>query len=95
MGNSADLVRADPIVDAGLGYVDVVVDRLARVEVKHGAKPDSGTTRTYNTIAARYEFTYETRRFGKSVLSEMIQGVDDPHVHEVEYYDDLTGTTTR
>ena len=24
----------------------------------------------------------------------MIQGVDDLHVHEVEYYDDLTGTTT-
>ena len=74
--------------------MDVVVDRLARVEVKHGAAPASGTTRTYNSIAARYEFTYGPGRFGKSLLKEIIQGVDDPHVHEIEYYDDLTGTTT-
>ena len=94
LAGSGDLVRADPIVDAGLGYVDVVVDRLARVEVKHGAAPASGTARTYNSIAARYEFNYGTGRFGKSLLTEMIQGVDDPHVHELEYYDDLTGTTT-
>ena len=88
------LVRADPVVDAGLGYVDVIPDRLQRVEVKWGAAPSSGTTRTYTDIAARYEFTYGTGRFGKSLLSEMIQGVADLHVHEVEYYDDLTGTTT-
>ena len=88
------LVRADPVVDAGLGYVDVIADRLQRVEVKWGAAPSSGTTRTYTDIAARYEFTYGTGRFGKSLLSEMIQGVADLHVHEVEYYDDLTGTTT-
>ena len=48
--------------------------------------------RTYDTIAARYEFDYAPGRFGKSLLTEMIQGVDDLHVHEVEYYDDLTGT---
>ena len=88
------LVRADPVVDAGLGYVDVIADRLQRVEVKWGAAPSSGTTRTYTDIAARYEFTYGPGRFGKSLLSEMIQGVADLHVHEVEYYDDLTGTTT-
>jgi RHS repeat-associated protein len=94
LGNSGELVRADPIVDAGLGYVDVVTDRLQRVEVKHGVAPSSGTTRTYTDIAARYEFTYAPGRFGKSLLKQMIQGIADLHVHEVEYYDDLTGTTT-
>ena len=58
---AATLVRADPIVDAGLGYVDVIADRLQRVEVKHGAAPASGTTRTYTDIAARYEFDVRAR----------------------------------
>ncbi len=30
-------VRADPVVDAMGGYVDLTIDRLARVEVRHGA----------------------------------------------------------
>jgi hypothetical protein len=87
-------VRQDPVVDAALGFVDVVVDRLGRVEVKHGAPPEAGTARAYDTIAARYEFTYGTGRFGKSLLTQVIQGVDDPHVHEIEYYDDLSGSAT-
>ncbi len=92
LGNSADAARPDPIVDAGLGYVDVVADRLGRVEVKWGAPPASGMVRTYNTIAARYEFTYGVGRFGKSLLTSIIQGVDDPHTHLIEYFDELTDT---
>jgi RHS repeat-associated protein len=94
VGNTSTLVRKDPIVDAGLGYVDVIVDRLARVEVKHGVPPASGTNRDYTAIAARYDFRYAEGRFGKTLLSTIIQGVDDPHEHVIEYYDDLTGTTT-
>ena len=45
-------------------------------------------------IAARYEFRYEEGRFGKTLLSKIIQGVDDPQEHVIDYYDDLTGTTT-
>jgi RHS repeat-associated protein len=92
-GSPSTSVRKDPIVDAGLGYVDVVIDRLARVEVKHAAPPASGTDRVYTAIAARYDFRYEEGRFGKTLLSTIIQGVDDPHEHVIEYYDDLTGTT--
>lgn len=92
LGGGAGAVRSDPVVDASLGYVDVVVDRLGRVEVKHGAASASGTTRTYDQIAARYDFGYRTGRFGKTQLETITQGVDDPHVHRIDYYDDLSGT---
>ncbi|MHA6525880.1 SpvB/TcaC N-terminal domain-containing protein [Tessaracoccus sp. G1721] len=85
-------VRRDPVIDAGLGYVDVLVDRLARVEVRHGLAPASGAVRTYTDIAARYTFGYAEGRFGKSLLRTITQGVDDPHVHEIDWYDDLTGS---
>jgi hypothetical protein len=88
----ASTPRLDPIVDASLGYVDVVSDRLGRVEVKWGKAPDSGTARTYDTIAARYDFTYGVGRFGKSLLTTVIQGVDDLHTHVIEYFDELTDT---
>ncbi|HSO70575.1 MAG TPA: SpvB/TcaC N-terminal domain-containing protein, partial [Arachnia sp.] len=85
-------VRRDPVIDAGLGYVDVLVDRLARVEVKHGPAPASGAVRTYTDIASRYTFGYAEGRFGKSLLKTITQGVDDPHVHEIDWFDDLTGS---
>ena len=88
-GNSGSAVRSDPIVNARLGYVDVVADRLARVEVAWGEAPVSGTTRSYDEIAARYTFDYETGWFGKSLLSSITQGVDDLHVHTMDYYNDL------
>src|SRR5213078_716766 len=36
-------VRADPVVDAKSGFVDLTTDRLARVEVRHGAYTVNGT----------------------------------------------------
>ena len=38
--NPAGALRADPIVDAMGGFIDLTIDRLARIEVKHGAYAD-------------------------------------------------------
>jgi RHS repeat-associated protein len=92
LATASTAVRSDPIVDGRLGYLDVVADRLARVEVKHGAPPSSGSTRTYDEIAARYSFAYTTGWFGKTLLSTITQGVDDLHVHTLTYHNEL-GTT--
>ncbi|CAA9362455.1 MAG: hypothetical protein AVDCRST_MAG93-7739, partial [uncultured Chloroflexia bacterium] len=35
--NPGSAVRSDPVVDAKGGFVDLTIDRLARVEVKHGS----------------------------------------------------------
>jgi hypothetical protein len=51
-GNSGSAAREDPMVNARLGYLDVIVDRLARVEVSYGNPPVTGTTRTYDQTAA-------------------------------------------
>jgi RHS repeat-associated protein len=88
-GNSGSAAREDPMVNARLGYLDVIVDRLARVEVSYGNPPVTGTTRTYDQTAARYTFAYATGWFGKSLLSSITQGVDDLHVHTLMYHNDL------
>lgn len=88
-GSTGLPVRDDPVVNARLGYVDVIADRLARIDVKHGDPPLSGTTRVYGEIAARYSFAYTDGWFGKSLLSTITQGVNDPHVHNLTYHNDL------
>ena len=75
-------VRPDPIVDASLGFVDVINDRLARVVVMYGNPVDilnadgeliGRRPRTYDQLAARYDLEYETGPFGKSLLSRVGQ----------------------
>ncbi|MDX2380330.1 MAG: SpvB/TcaC N-terminal domain-containing protein, partial [Acidimicrobiia bacterium] len=87
-------VRLDPIVNARLGYVDVLPDRLARIDVKWGDAPATGTTRTYDELAGRYAFAYDTGWFGKSQLASITQGVDDLHVHTLSYYNELGTANT-
>ncbi len=93
-----DLVRTagrlDPVIDARLGYVDVITDRLTRVEVKHAPAPATGSARTYTDIAARYAFVYDDGPFGKTLLQTIKQGVADIHEHTIDWYDDLGGTAT-
>ena len=76
-------VRADPVVNAKGGFVDLTIDRLARVEIRHGAytvlpHPDADGNeqrdpRTYNQLAVRYDLGYTTGPFGKSLLSTVSQ----------------------
>ncbi len=93
-------VRADPIVDAIGGFVDLTIDRLARVEVRHGdytvlPTPDADgneqrTPRTYNHLAVRYDLGYTTGPFGKSLLSSVSQVGSDgttSATHTFTYYD--------
>src|SRR5436190_4491520 len=57
-------VRADPVVDAKGGFIDLTTDRLSRVEVRHGSytvlpdtDPDGNEQRTpriYDQLAVRY-----------------------------------------
>ena len=92
--NSGVGVRLDPVVNARLGYVDVLPDRLARIDIEWGAPPVSGSTRTYDELAGRYAFAYETGWFGKSQLSTITQGVTDLHVHTMSYYNELGTANT-
>jgi RHS repeat-associated protein len=69
-------VRDDPIVDATGRYVDVIDDRLVRVEVKYGDPEPLGAARTYDQVAARYDLEYIKGPFGKSLLSAVIQVAD-------------------
>lgn len=82
-------VRPDPVVDAMGGYVDLVADRLSRVEVHHGAaRPvvdadghpvldaDGAQVRgprTYDQLAVAYALSYSTGAFGKSLLRGVSQ----------------------
>ena len=93
-------VRADPVVNAMGGFVDLTVDRLARVEVRHGAytvlpDPDADgneqrPARTYDELAVRYDLDYATGPFGKSLLSAVSQVGHDQTTsatHTFSYHD--------
>ena len=93
-------VRADPVVNAMGGFVDLTIDRLARVEVRHGAYtvlPDldadgneQRTARTYDELAVGYDFDYATGPFGKSLLSAVSQVGHDQTTsatHTFSYHD--------
>jgi len=93
-------VRADPVVDAMGGFVDVIVDRLARVDVYYG-KPvvlpgldadnnERRGPRQYDQLAMRYELNYTTGPFGKSLLSSISQIGHDAvtaATHNFAYHD--------
>lgn len=87
-------VRIDPDVNARLGYVDVTADRLARIDISWGAPPRTGAPSDYTDLAGRYDFTYTTGWFGKSLLETITQGVSDPHVHTIEYFNELGPANT-
>ena len=93
-------VRADPVVNAIGGFVDLTSDRLARVEVRYGPytvlpDPDSRgaeqrAPRVYDELAVRYDLGYTTGPFGKSLLSSVSQvGRDETTsaTHTFSYYD--------
>jgi YD repeat-containing protein len=93
------LVREDPIVDGMGGYVDLIIDRLARVDVYYGAytvlpDPDAGgneqrAPRVYNQLAVSYRLAYETGPFGKSLLKSVSQVGSDgitAATHTFTYY---------
>ena len=74
LGAGCNGVRKDPIVDAKSGYVDLTVDRLARIEVRHGSVPATGTSpRNYDELAVRYNLCYTEGAFGKSLLHSVTQ----------------------
>ena len=86
------LVRSDPVVDASGRYVDVVVDRLARLEVRHGDPEPGGAPRTYDEVAVRYDLAYTTGPFGKSLLTTVTQVATAPEqsaVHTFTYNDEV------
>ncbi|SOC52015.1 SpvB/TcaC N-terminal domain-containing protein [Ornithinimicrobium cerasi] len=90
---SERFTRADPVVDGIGGYVDVLAERLARVEVLHGA-PKGGAARTYDNVAVRYDFAYEEDTpFAKSLLASVTQsgGTADTAVHTFDYFDEVRG----
>jgi RHS repeat-associated protein len=88
-------VRLDPVVDGMGGYVDLVTERLARVEVRYGARDGAGA-RDHDQVAVRYDLDYThpggPRPFGKTLLRSVAQsgGTADEAVHEFEYYDEVT-----
>lgn len=93
--NPSGTVRQDPIIDATGRYVDVVNDRLARVEVRYGEPRPLGAPRDYNKVAARYDLEYITGPFGKSLLSAVTQVADPPTGsarHEFAYENTVAGT---
>ena len=84
-------VRSDTVVDASGRYVDVLLDRLARIEVRHG-KPAGGQDRNYNEVAVRYDLAYETGPFGKSLLKSVTQvatAPDESATHTFTYNDEV------
>lgn len=94
-------VRSDPIVDAIGGYVDLTIDRLARVEVRYGAPNHVTQTdgsvlelaRTYNQIAMRYDLHYTKGPYGKSLLTSIDQIGSDlttKETHQFEYFNEVT-----
>ena len=93
--NPSAAVRQDPIIDATGRYVDVVNDRLARVEVRYGDPLPLGAPRTYDQVAARYDLDYISGPFGKSLLSAVTQVADpaaDSARHEFSYFDKVDGS---
>ncbi len=92
VGLGGALVRSDPVVDASGRFVDVVVDRLARLEVRHGDPEPNGAPRTYDEVAVRYDLAYTTGPFGKSLLTTVTQVATAPEesaVHTFTYNDEV------
>jgi RHS repeat-associated protein len=102
--NPGAVARADPVVNAMGGYVDLTIDRLARVDVYHGNYTVTGTDaqgnetradRIYNQLAVRYDLSYSTGPFGKSLLTSVSQVGNDASTaaaHTFSYYDRVTQT---
>ena len=99
--NPTTTVRSDPTLDAIGGYLDLIIDRLARVEVRYGAPNHVAQTdgsilelaRTYNQVAMRYDLHYTKGAFGKSLLTSIDQIGSDlttKETHQFEYYDEVT-----
>ncbi|MCP4376494.1 MAG: hypothetical protein GY794_10020 [bacterium] len=88
-------VRIDSIVDAIGGYLDLTIERLARIEVRYGV-PNGGNPRTYNQTAVRYDLEYLEASevpFGKSLLKTITQVADpvsESAVHTFEYYNKVS-----
>lgn len=89
--NPAASVRTDLIINAIGGYLDLTIERLARVEVLYG-DPNGGNPRTYDQTAARYDLAYLEASevpFGKSLLSTVKQVADpdsESATHTFEYH---------
>jgi RHS repeat-associated protein len=89
--NAAASARTDLTIDAIGGYLDLTIERLARVEVLYG-DPNDGNPRTYDQTAARYDFAYLEASevpFGKSLLSTVKQVADpdsESATHTFEYH---------
>ncbi|MET1003311.1 MAG: SpvB/TcaC N-terminal domain-containing protein, partial [Acidimicrobiia bacterium] len=95
-------VRADPVANAVGGFVDLINDRLARVEVRYGDYTVTGTDadgnetrdpRTYDQLAVRYDLGYIDGAFGKSLLSTVTQvGTDETtsSTHTFTYHDKVS-----
>jgi len=104
--NPAASTRTDSTIDAIGGYLDLTIERLARVEVLYG-DPNGDNSRTYDQTAARYDFAYLEASevpFGKSLLSTVKQVADpdsESATHTFEYHnrvldaDVYTGFATR
>ncbi len=77
--------RLDPIVDASLGYVDVLPDRLGRIQVMYG--PPS-----YGQEVVQYNFAYQPNTpYDKTLLASITQGTGaDAVTHTFDYYDAVT-----
>jgi RHS repeat-associated protein len=90
-------VRKDPIVDAKSGYVDLTIDRLARIDVRHGSVPAKGSDpRTYDKLAVRYDLCYGEGAFGKSLLHSVSQVGSDGTTSATHTFDyaNRVGTQT-
>ncbi|WP_153395385.1 SpvB/TcaC N-terminal domain-containing protein [Ornithinicoccus halotolerans] len=87
---AADRTRSDPVVDASGGYVDVLVERLGRVEVRYGPREPDGS-RTHDEVSVRYDLGYESSPFGKSLLHTVTQsgGTDETAVHTFDYHQEV------
>ncbi|GLI28356.1 hypothetical protein ARHIZOSPH14_25980 [Agromyces rhizosphaerae] len=100
----APATRGDPVLDGTGRYLDLVADRLGRIEVRHGdltVNPDGSRTRAFENaadpddVAARYDLSYQSASetpFGKSLLASVTQGAHDPDVaatHEFTYFDEV------
>ena len=87
--NPSATVRADPVINASGRFVDVVVDRLARVEVRHGA-PADGAPRDYDaadSLAVQLRPRLHDRPVRQVVVDDghpgraTAGGLGDPYVH--------------
>lgn len=102
--NPGSPVRSDPIISGMGGYLDLTIDRLARVEVRYGSPNHVTQTdgsvlelaRTYNQVAVRYDLHYSKGPFGKSLLASVDQiGADltTKETHQFDYYDEVTNAS--